>query len=360
MRTTEKTPELGATIPENDRRWHAVCERDEHADGTFVYGVKTTGVYCRPSCGARTPRRENVSFHLSPSAALSAGFRACKRCKPGAPSVRERHVELVTRACREIEAAESSLSLDELACRLGASPYHFHRIFKSITGVTPRAYASANRSDRLRASLDSNSSVTDAIFAAGYGSNSRFYERSDEVLGMTPTQYRAGGRNAAISFAIGECSLGAILVACSERGVVAIHLGDDPNTLARELQDQFPAAELIGDDSEFAQLVAKVVGYIEAPSIGLDLPLDVRGTAFQQRVWQALREIPLGETASYSQIAERINSPRAARAVAKACASNELALAIPCHRVVRSDGQLSGYRWGVARKAALLKRESGG
>ena len=232
-------------------------------------------------------------------------------------------------------------------------------MFKSITGLTPRQYASANRERRVRECLSGASSVTDAIYDAGYNSNSRFYANADQVLGMTPTEFRAGGNNAAIRFAVGECSLGSILVACSERGVCAILIGDDPDGLARDLQDQFPHAALLGGDEQFEVLVARVVGFVDAPSIGLDLPLDVRGTAFQRRVWEALRGIPCGETASYSEIATRIGAPKSARAVARACAANVLAVAIPCHRVVRSDGALSGYRWGVERKRVLLEQESG-
>ena len=271
-----------------------------------------------------------------------------------------RHVELVAQACRRIEAASQAPSLDELADQAGLSPHHFHRVFKAVTGLTPKAYADAHRANAVRARLASGSgSVTEAIFYAGYNANSRFYEQADAVLGMQPRQYRAGGADARIEFAIGQCSLGAILVARSDKGVCAISLGDDPDVLLRELQDRFPHAELVGGDAGFEQLVAQVVGLVEAPNIGVDLPLDVRGTAFQQRVWRALRDIPAGQTASYAQIAEAIGSPRSVRAVAGACAANTLAVAIPCHRVVRSDGALSGYRWGVARKQTLLAREAG-
>jgi len=349
-RSTQSTAE--------DPRWRAVVERDPTADGRFYYSVKTTGVYCRPSCGARLARRENVAFHSTTAAAEAAGFRPCKRCKPDQPSLAERNAAMVTQACRMIEGSDEPIGLEALAAHLGASPYHFHRTFKSVTGLTPRQYAAANRAERVRRRLAESETVTDAIYDAGYNANSRFYERADDVLGMTPTEYRAGGSNAAIRFAVGECSLGSILVARSQRGVVAIRLGDDPDSLARELQDQFPHAEFIGGDPEFEALVATVVGFIEAPSLGLDLPLDVRGTAFQQRVWQALRDIPVGKTASYSDVARSIGAPKSARAVAKACAANGLAVAIPCHRVVRSDGQLSGYRWGVRRKKLLLEQES--
>ncbi|MES2858747.1 MAG: bifunctional DNA-binding transcriptional regulator/O6-methylguanine-DNA methyltransferase Ada [Pseudomonadota bacterium] len=271
-----------------------------------------------------------------------------------------KHAALVAQACRRIEAAEQQPSLDDLAQQAGLSPFHFHRVFKAATGLTPKAYADARRAHALRAKLASGTtSVTEAIFDAGFNANSRFYASADAMLGMTPRQYRSGGLDARIRFAIGQSSLGAILVACSARGICSISLGDDADALLRELQDRFPRAEMIGGDAGFELLVAQVVGLVEQPGIGHDLPLDVRGTAFQQRVWQALRQIPAGETASYADVARRIGAPKSARAVAQACASNTLAMAIPCHRVVRSDGALSGYRWGVERKRALLLREGG-
>ncbi len=286
-------------------------------------------------------------------------MHAMTRSQP--PSTPTKHAALVAQACRRIEAAEQPPSLDELARQAGFSPFHFHRVFKAATGLTPKAYADARRAQVVRTALArGSSSVTDAIFDAGFNANSRFYEHADAMLGMKPTQYRAGGVDARIEFAIGGSSLGAILVARSQRGVCAISLGEDPDVLLRELQDRFPRAELIGGDADFEGLVARVVGLIEQPNLGIDLPLDVRGTAFQQRVWQALRQIPPGETASYAQIAERIGSPTSVRAVAGACAANTLAVAIPCHRVVRSDGALSGYRWGVERKRELLEREAPG
>ncbi len=344
----------------SDPRWTSVIGRDPQADGQFYYSVKTTGVYCRPSCGSRTPRPENVSFHATAEEAEHAGFRPCKRCKPDQPPLAERHAGLVAGLCRQIENAETPPDLESLAQSAQMSIFHLHRIFKAVTGVTPRAYAAALRARKVRDELGRNGSVTDVIYEAGYNSNGRFYEESNRLLGMTPKNYKSGGTNATIRFAIGECALGAILVASSERGICAILLGDDPNALARDLQDRFPKAELIGGDSGFEQMVAKVVGFVEMPKIGLDLPLDVRGTAFQQRVWQALSEIPAGATVSYGDIAQRIGSPKSARAVARACAANALAVAIPCHRVVRNDGGLSGYRWGVERKRALLEREAKG
>ncbi|WP_426688695.1 bifunctional DNA-binding transcriptional regulator/O6-methylguanine-DNA methyltransferase Ada [Rhodanobacter ginsengiterrae] len=356
MKISDKQAALATTVA--DPRWAVVQARDARADGKFFYSVRTTGVYCRPSCGARPARPENVAFHATAADAERAGFRPCKRCKPDQPSLTEQHAVMVTAACRMIEQAETLPALEQLAEPSGLSPFHFHRVFKAIAGVTPKQYANAHRSRRVRDELERGTSVTTAIFDAGYNASSRFYETANQVLGMTPSRYRAGGADSEIRFAIGECSLGAILVAQSQRGVCAILLGDDPDVLAHDLQDRFPRAHLIGGDRDYEQLVAQVVGFIEAPALGLDLPLDVRGTAFQQRVWQALREIPAGSTASYSEIAARIGAPRAARAVAHACANNLLAVAIPCHRVVRNDGALSGYRWGVQRKRALLEREA--
>lgn len=342
----------------DDPRWASVVARDPSADGKFFYSVKTTGVYCRPSCAARTARPENVQFHLSAADAERAGFRPCKRCKPKQPLLSVQHSALVTELCRYIESAEHSPGLRDLAQQAGLSTHHLHRIFKTVTGLTPKAYADAHRAARVRSELRRTNTVTDAVYGAGYNSNGRFYEKSNQVLGMTPTEYRAGGKNTEIYFAVAQCSLGAILVAASARGVCAILLGNDPDALARDIQDLFPQAVLRGGDIEFEQMVARVVGFVEAPHLGLDLPLDVRGTAFQQRVWQALREIPAGKTISYSEIAQRIGAPKSARAVAGACAANTLAVAIPCHRVVRTDGSLSGYRWGVERKRALLEREA--
>lgn len=340
-------------------QWNSILARDVQADGKFYYSVKTTGVYCRPSCGARTPRPENVQFHLTRNDAELAGFRACKRCKPDQPALAARHAAAIATACKSIEASEGLPALRTLAEQAGLSMYYFHRVFKSVTGLTPRAYSAAHRARRLRTALDKKTSITDAIYQAGYQSNSRFYAESGNVLGMTPTAYRAGGIHTRIRFAIGECSLGAILVASSRIGICAILIGDDAGKLAEDLQDRFPKSTLIGGEDAFERLVARVVGFVEAPSIGLDLPLDIRGTVFQQRVWQALRNIPAGKTASYSEIAHAIGSPKAVRAVARACAANPLAVAIPCHRVLKKDGAISGYRWGVERKQALLKAEAG-
>lgn len=348
------------TPTERDPRWQDVVARNRKADGRFVLAVKTTGVYCRPSCAARRPKPENVRFFATPAEAERAGFRACKRCKPNEASLDERWQALVTQACRRIEASEEMPKLADLAAKAGLSPSHFHRLFKSITGVTPKDYASARRASRVRDELAQGGSVTEAIYGAGFNSSGRFYETSNATLGMTPKAFRDGGADARIHFAIGECSLGSILVAKSEKGVCAILFGDDPDALARELQDRFPKAELIGGDADFEKVVAKVVGFVEAPAKGLDLPLDIRGTAFQQRVWQALRKIPAGKTMTYAQIAEKIGAPKAVRAVGAACGANPIGVAIPCHRVVRSDGGLAGYYWGVARKKTLIERERKG
>lgn len=354
---SSKTDMLAAATV-SDPRWAAVVARDPQADGRFFYAVRTTGVYCRPSCPARPARPENVVFHATAADAQRAGFRPCLRCKPDQLPLAALQAAKVAELCRVIETAEQAPTLAELAQHAGMSAYHLHRVFKAATGLTPKAYAAAHRARRLREALGRGGTVTEAIYGAGYNSGGRYYEEADQVLGMTATRYRAGGADTAIRFAIGQCSLGAILVAQSERGVCAILIGDDPDALAHDLQDRFAQARLIGGDAAFEQLVARVVGFVEAPRLGLDLPLDVRGTAFQQRVWQALRDIPAGRTASYTEIAERIGAPTSARAVAQACGANALAVAIPCHRVVRSDGALSGYRWGVERKRALLEREA--
>ena len=348
----------GADVLTDDDRYAAVSRRDGAFDGRFFYGVRTTGVYCRPSCAARLALRKNVSFHFSCAAAEIAGFRPCKRCRPNEASQQERHAEIVRQACRLIDQAEEIPSLEDVAREVGVSPFHFHRVFKQVTGVTPKGYADARRAARLQDGLNSSGTVTNAIYDAGFNAPSRFYESATERLGMTPSAYRKGGMDTSTHFAVAQCSLGAILVATTDKGVCAISFGDDPDALVRTLQDRFPKAELMGGDAEFEKLVARVVGFVEAPGQGLDLPLDIRGTAFQQRVWQALRAIPAGTTASYARIAAEIGAPAAVRAVAQACATNILAVAIPCHRVVRSDGALSGYRWGVERKRVLLNREA--
>lgn len=344
----------------DDPRWARIRARDKTADGSLWYSVATTGVYCRPSCPSRIANPKNVALHDTLQSARATGFRPCKRCNPDGPSLECEHAALVAKVCRLIEESEDEPSLETLAAAAGRSPGYFHRLFKAATGLTPKDYAAADRAKNFRKGLASGGSVTAAIYDAGFNSSGRFYEKSTGMLGMTPSQYRAGGADEEIRFAVGQTSLGAILVASSGKGVAAILLADDPDDLVRDLQDRFPKARLIGADRDYEALIARVVGFVETPGIGLDLPLDVRGTAFQRRVWQALQDIPVGATVSYADIARRIGSPKAMRAVAGACAANNLAVAIPCHRVVRHDGALSGYAWGVARKRALLAREASG
>ena len=342
----------------DDPRWAWIVTRDKTADGRLWYSVVTTGVYCRPSCPSRIANPKNVRLHDSLQSAKTTGFRPCKRCNPDGMSADSESAALVAKACRLIEKSEEEPSLENLAATAGLSPSYFHRLFKATLGVTPKEYATAHRAAKIRQGLICGSTVTEAIYDAGYNSSGRFYEKSNDMLGMTPSRYRAGGANEEIRFAVGQTSLGAILVASTKKGVAAILLGHDPDELVRDLQDRFPKAHLIGADRHYEALVAQVVGFIEAPRIGLNLPLDVRGTAFQERVWKALQEIPAGATVSYADIARRIGAPRSNRAVAGACAANNLAVAIPCHRVIRNDGALSGYAWGVERKRALLDREA--
>ena len=346
------------TTTEHDPRWAAVCERDASADGSFVYAVRSTGVYCRPSCSARRARPANVTFHDSAAEAVRAGFRPCLRCRPDDATAGARDADRVGALCRFIEASDGVPSLGALAAHVGLSAHHTHRMFKAHTGLTPRAYALAHRRRRVGSALRESATVTRAIYDAGFGSSGRFYEATDALLGMTPTTFRGGGAARPMRFAIGECSLGAILVAATERGVCAILLGDDADALAQDLARRFPKAALVGADADFERFVATVVGLVERPGLGAALPLDIRGTAFQQRVWTALAAIPAGTTKTYAELAAAVGAPKAVRAVAAACAANALAVAIPCHRVVRTDGGLAGYRWGVERKQALLAREA--
>lgn len=327
-----------------DKRWEKVVARDAAADGTFVYAVRTTGVYCRPSCGARLARPENVEFYSTTESARSAGFRACKRCKPDDVV---NTAEQVAAMCREIE------SLESLPKWSAASK----REFQKVTGLTPRAYSEAHRDGRVREALRSSASVTDAIYEAGFESSGRFYESSGARLGMTPSEYREGGKSTEIQFATAQCSLGGVIVGQTARGVCFIAMGDDHSALQRQLVAQFPKAQLIAGDAKFARTIDAVVRAIEAPAKEWKLPLDVQGTVFQQRVWQALRQIPPGTTKTYTEIAEMLGMPKAVRAVARACATNPVAVAVPCHRVIRGDGSLAGYRWGLERKRKLLDRE---
>lgn len=356
--TPSESRESAPSSVADDPRWARIIARDKTADGHLWYSVATTGVYCRPSCPSRTANPKNIQLHDSLASAKATGFRPCRRCNPDGPSIEADNEGLVAKACRIIEESEEEPSLEDLASAVGRSPSYFHRIFKAATGITPKEYAAAHRATKVQQGLASGSTVTEAIYDAGFNSSGRFYEKSTDLLGMTPSQYRAGGANEDIKFAVGQTSLGAILVASTKKGVAAILLGDDPGELVRNLQDRFSKAHLIGADHDYEALVAQVVGFVEAPRIGLNLPLDVRGTAFQERVWKALQEVPVGATVSYAEIARRIGAPKSVRAVAGACAANKLAVAIPCHRVVRTDGALSGYAWGVERKRALIDREA--
>jgi AraC family transcriptional regulator of adaptative response/methylated-DNA-[protein]-cysteine methyltransferase len=350
-------PNLTCSFSTDEERWKAVIHRDAIADGKFFYSVKTTKVYCKPSCASRQPRRENIAFHNSSQTAERAGFRPCKRCQPNGKTLAEDYAAKVAAACHEIEIAETFPKLDSLAKSAGLSRFHFHRVFKKTTGLTPKAYAAAHRANRIRAELSNRKTVTEAIYSAGFNSNGGFYAKSSRMLGMSPKKFRDGGAGATIRFAISNCSLGAILVAASEKGVCAILLDDDPNTLLPELRRRFPKAQLVEGDKKFERTVTQVIRFVDAPKLGLNLPLDLRGTAFQQRVWNALLEIPPGSTTSYSEIAKRIGSPESVRAVAGAIAANHIAVAVPCHRVLHRDGGISGYRWGVKRKRALLAKE---
>jgi len=344
-----------ATFTTDEDRWQAVLARDPHADNQFVFAVQTTGIFCRPTCRARHALRKNVCFYPDAQRAAQAGFRPCKRCMPDKPDPHALKLAKVEHACRLLEQ-EPTLTLDALAQQVASSPYHFHRLFKSVTGMTPKAWQQAARERRLRNALVQGDKITDAVLSSGFPDSSSYYRKADDALGMTAKQYRKG--DARVRYAIGNCAFGRCLVAESERGICAILLGDDDATVSAELLALFPKAEPEPLEGDFAQRVHQVITSIDSRAVPLALPLDIRGTAFQQQVWQALRAIPCGEMASYQQVAQAIGKPNAVRAVAGACAANKLAIVIPCHRVVRHDGALSGYRWGTTRKALLLKRES--
>jgi AraC family transcriptional regulator of adaptative response/methylated-DNA-[protein]-cysteine methyltransferase len=340
-----------------DACWSAILERRENAGEPFVFAVVTTGIFCRPSCPARRPKRENMRLFRTADEARRAGFRACKRCAPEGRGLPERQADIVAELCRRIEEAEDMPSFADLAEQAGMSAFHLHRLFKRETGVTPKAYMAGVKAQRMRDGLGTAGSVTEAIYAAGYGSSSRFYENADAILGMEPKQFRAGGKHVRIAYAVEPCWLGKVLIGLTERGVCAILFGDEEEELVSDLNARFPAAELGTVGADDAARIAEALAAIEQPQLASHLPLDIVGTAFQQRIWAALRGIKPGETASYAEIATRIGAPKAVRAVAGACAANPTAVAIPCHRVVRSDGGLSGYRWGVERKKRLLERE---
>lgn len=339
----------------DDEKWAACAARDRGFDGHFVTAVHSTGVFCRPSCPAKRPRRENVTFYPDNGAARDAGFRACLRCRPEDVS---RDAQAVAAACRLMDGAEGAPDLATLAEAAKLSPSHLHRLFRRATGLTPRAWWAARRAERARTALRVEGSVTDAIYASGYGSNGRFYADAGERLGMAPRSWRDGGAGERLHYAFGSSSLGLVLVASTERGVASIMLGDDRDTLLADLHARFPRAQFQPGEDGYAATVEAAVRLVERPGEATDLPLDIRGTAFQERVWAALRGIPAGETVSYAELAARLDAPTATRAVAGACAANKIAVAIPCHRVVGADGKLTGYRWGTERKRALLKREA--
>lgn len=342
----------------DDQRWEAVQRRDSSADGKFVYAVRTTGVYCRPNCSARQALRKNVAFFKTVAEAKIAGFRACKRCKPDDVSTQSSHALAIEAACRSIESAESRVSLDALANAADMSPSHFQRTFRSILGITPKQYEIQARRKRARHTLEVASSVTDAIYSSGFGSSSRFYEDSNQWLGMKPTAFRSGAATEKIRHSIGKCSLGQILVASSKRGICAIFLGSNRTALLQQLKDEFPKADIEPCSDETDTMLSAVIDQVENPGTKHALPLDICGTAFQQKVWQALRKIPAGKTLTYQELSSRVGHPKSARAVANACGANKLAVAIPCHRIIHKDGTLSGYRWGTDLKRKLLQRES--
>jgi AraC family transcriptional regulator of adaptative response/methylated-DNA-[protein]-cysteine methyltransferase len=340
-----------------EKCWAALERRDAAAAGGFFYGVRTTGVYCRAGCTSRLPLRRNTMFFETQAEAEAAGLRPCKRCRPTEDSSASRHVAAVERACALLRSSDAIPSLAELADAAGISPFHFHRVFKQVTGATPRDYARTHRLGRLGDKLAAGQPVTEAIYASGFGSSSRAYESAPAGLGMTPGARRRGGAGQTIRFATVETPLGWALVAATERGICMTALADNPENLAANLRQRFPAAALIADDAGLKDWADRIVHFITAPDRNLDLPLDIQGTAFQARVWRALQKIPFGKTASYTEIATALGQPKAVRAVAQACAANKLALLVPCHRVIRSDGDLGGYRWGLERKRALLARE---
>ena len=358
----------------NEKRWQSVQTRDRGADGAFVYAVRSTGIYCRPSCASRKPRREQVEFFSLPAAAEQCGFRACLRCRPRLARLRDPRTAAVANVCREIEAqidadgaktatgdaSETPLTLRTLSSRAGMSAHQLERAFRSVMGISPRQYADARRMRRLKSRLRKGDDVTTALYDAGFGSSSRLYERAPAQLGMTPATYRQGGAGMKIRYAIVGSPLGRLLVAATDRGISALYLGKEDGPLESSLRKEYPRAELQRDRNSLQGWVGKILEHLRGREPNLDLPTDVQATAFQRRVWEELRKIPYGTTRTYGQVARAIGKPKAIRAVARACATNPVSVVVPCHRVVRADGNLAGYRWGLERKQALLEQESAG
>lgn len=341
-----------------DARWQRVLARDSRSDGAFVYAVRSTGIYCRPSCASRRPRREQVVFFSLPTTAERAGFRPCRRCRPEQVKPLDPQVEMVRRACLDLDAHPGeTVTLATLAAHVGASPFHLQRTFKRVMGISPREYQDARRMERFKKELKENRNVTYALYEAGFGSSSRLYERAPSKLGMTPSTYRKGGIGVRIRYTVVASPLGRLLMAATDRGVCRVGMGDSDRLLENDLRKEFPAAEIIRDDSALRAWSNALLKHLGGWQPHLELPLDIQATAFQNRVWQTLQRIPLGSTRSYSEVARAVGKPHAARAVARACATNPVAILIPCHRVVESSGGLGGYHWGVKRKKGLIERE---
>lgn len=339
--------------------WQAVVTKSQIMSDIFVYTVKTTGIYCRSSCSAKTPKRENVEFLQTWQEAEAQGYRACKKCHPNGESIAVRQHRQMIEACELIQANNGELGLVDLAAHFAMSHYFFQRVFKQEIGITPKQYSNeVKRQNMTQVLQNRDKNIIDVAYDSGFNSVGRFYASVQANIGMTPTSFRHGGKQMQIYFALSECSLGYVLVASSQKGICNISMGDDLEQLLQDFQDIYPNAELVANDTDFNAVVAHVLEKIEIPKTQLQLPLDIQGTAFQQKVWQALMKIPVGETRNYTEIAELIGQPTAARAVAQSCANNRLAVAIPCHRVVRKNGDLSGYKWGVERKRTLLERET--
>jgi len=343
-------------ITTDNDRFSAIIHRDPRADGAFFYAVKTTGIYCRPTCSSRRPNRKNILFFTSAHEAQSAGFRPCRKCTPHKPN--RHHAQLILNACRQIDSSQDEPTLSELSTSAGLSKFHFQRLFKSTVGLSPKQYAAARRQNRLRDQLQSSPTITNAIYSSGFNSPSRAYETATSNLGMTPRNFRRGAPNLTIHYALTQTSLGQMLVAATKRGICMIAFHDSPNVLLSELKKSFPKATLTDNAPNLSKNIQSILRFLDHPRLGLNLPLDIQGTSFQQRVWRALQQIPPGQTLSYKNLAKTIGRPKAIRAVGAACAKNNLSLAIPCHRAISSTGALTGYRWGIQRKKELLRRES--